>query len=61
MRLKFTCIMSSLYFLKTLKHVHEDFRTNYLKTSISVSGDRNMPVSRSNVITNFSRATKWYL
>lgn len=40
---KFTCLISNLHFLKTLKYVHEDFRTNDLKV-ISVSGDRNVPV-----------------
>lgn len=43
MRPKFPCLISNLYFLKTLKYVHEDFRTNDLKV-ISVSGDRNVPV-----------------
>lgn len=43
MRPKFPCLISNLYFLKTLKYVHEDFRTNDLKV-IPVSGDRNVPV-----------------
>ena len=43
MRLKFACFISNLYFLKTLKYVHEDFTTNDLKV-ISVSRDRNVPV-----------------